>query len=133
MAEPLLKESSIRTPSSKSSRRSYFAKEKISASKFAAALQLEEEKRELIYSLMALGMKFGLLSIGVASLFNLGFASHQRIRRHIELSSIVQAESKKYKKLQVRFDHLFTIGGQSRFMEEQDQLIMPNSLRVIWR
>ena len=96
-------------------------------------MQLEEEKRELIYSLMALGMKFGLLSIGVASLFNLGFASHQRIRRHIELSSIVQAESKKYKKLQVRFDHLFTIGGQSRFMEEQDQLIMPNSLRVIWR
>ncbi len=134
MAQPLLKQSSRRTPRTKGSYRSYLAKNKhVAISKLAAALQLEEEKREVVYSLIGLGMKFGLLSIGLASLFNLGFASHQRIRRYGELSALVKAETKKYKKLQLRFDRLFTIGGQSRFMEEQDQLIMPNSIRVIWR
>ncbi|ABX08474.1 conserved hypothetical protein [Prochlorococcus marinus str. MIT 9211] len=99
----------------------------------ASSLQLEEESREFIYSLIAALMKLGLLSIGIASLLNLGFASHQRIRRNMELTSLVRSETLKYKKLHLRFDSLFTIGGRNRFIEEQGQWIMPNSIRVIWR
>ena len=103
------------------------------AATLASALQLEEENREFIYSVIAVLMKLGLLSIGIASLLNLGFASHQRIRRNMELTTLVRSETLKYKKLHLRFDRLFTIGGRNRFIEEQDQWIMPNSIRVIWR
>ena len=82
---------------------------------------------------MALAMKFGLFAIAAGSLFKLGFASHQRVVRHAELSSILQVESAKLTNLQARFDHLFTIGGDRRLMDEQDQWIAPNRVRVIWR
>ena len=138
MAQPLPKPSSptrkIRTRSSYRRRKSLGPKRnRVDAATLASSFQLEEENRELAYSLIAFLMKFGLLSIGLASLFNLGFASHQRIRRNLELSALVRTETEKYEKLQFRFDRLFTIGGKSRFMEEQDQWIMPNSMRVIWR
>jgi len=35
--------------------------------------------------------------------------------------------------LQHRFDTLFTLGGDERLMDEQEQWIAPNRLRVIWR
>ncbi len=99
----------------------------------ASAFEIEEENRLLIYSLIALLMKLGLLSIGLASLFNLGFASHQRVLRNLEISRLVGLENQRLGKLNYRFDSLFSIGGKSRFMEEQDQWILPNSMRVIWR
>ncbi len=117
----------------KKSRSSSFKSQRVDSATVAASLQLEEENRELIYSFIAVLMKLGFLSIGLASLLNLGFASHQRIRRNSELSSLVKSESKELEKLASRFDHLFTIGGRARFMEEQDQWITPNSIRIIWR
>jgi len=45
----------------------------------------------------------------------------------------VDVESGKLRQLQQRFDRLFTLGGDRRLMDEQDQWIAPNRLRVIWR
>ena len=106
---------------------------RVDAATLASSLQLKEQQRDYIYSLMALVMKSGLLSIGVVSLVKLGFASHQRVERHAELSSIVEVESVRLSSLQSRFDRLFTIGGDRRLMDEQDQWIAPNRIRVIWR
>ncbi len=78
-------------------------------------------------------MKLGLLSLGIVSLVKLSFAYHQRLERHGELASVLETESLKLSSLNKRFDHLFTIGGSQRLMDEQDQLIAPNRLRVIWR
>ena len=106
---------------------------KLDANTIASTLQLKEEKRDLIYSFIALVMKLGFLSIAISSLFNLGIASHQRLRRSIELSSLLNSETKKFEMLSPRLDLLFTIGGKERLIEEQDQWIKKNSIRVIWR
>ena len=95
--------------------------------------QKEEIRRELLYSYVGLILKFGLLIVFSASLLNLGFASHQRLNRNIELTYLLEKESKKLYKLRQRFDEMFTNGGEQSFFKEQDQWITPNSVRVIWR
>ena len=95
--------------------------------------QKEEVRRELLYSYVGLILKFGLLIVFATSLLNLGFASHQRLNRNLELSYLLEKESKKLYKLRLRFDEMFTNGGEQSFMKEQDQWITPNSVRVIWR
>tara|TARA_Y100001968_G_C19167146_1_gene623803 strand:- start:333 stop:755 length:423 start_codon:yes stop_codon:yes gene_type:complete len=99
----------------------------------AANIQLQEQKRDLIYNCIALGMKIGLLAIFAGSFVRLGIASHQRIMRHIEISSVLNLELKRLDDLNRRFDQLFTIGGKERLIGEQDHLIAPNSFRVIWK
>ena len=95
--------------------------------------QKKEIRRELFYSYVALILKFGLLVVFTTSLVNLGLASHQRVNRNLELSYLLEKESKKLDRLKIRFDEMFTIGGEQRFFKEQDQWIAPNSVRVIWR
>ena len=96
-------------------------KKRVDAATLASTLQLQEQQRELIYSLIALAMKLGLLFIGTTSLFKLGIASHQRIGSYSELSAVLNIESVKLNKLQERFDRFFTIGGERRLMDENDQ------------
>ena len=103
------------------------------AATLASRLQLKEQRREFLYSLLALAMKLGMLSLGVVSLVKLGLAYHQRVDRHGELYSVLNLETAKLKGLQKRFDRLFTIGGERRLMDEQDQWIAPNRVRVIWK
>ena len=95
--------------------------------------QKEEVRRELLYSYVALIFKFGLFIVFATSLVNLGLASHQRVDRNLELSYLLEKESKKLHRLRLRFDEMFTNGGEQRFFKEQDQWIAPNSVRVIWR
>ena len=106
---------------------------KIDAFTQVSEFQQEEDRRELFYSYGALIFKFGLLVLFSASLVNLGLASHQRLNRNIELSYLLEKESKKLHRLKRRFDEMFSIGGEQIFFKEQDQWIAPNSVRVIWR
>ena len=106
---------------------------RVDAFTLAASFQKQEEKREFLYSWIALIMKLGLLLVFSGSFIKLGIASHQRVNRHIELSSILELETERLQKLSRRFDQLFTIGGDRRFMNDQDHWIAPNSVRVIWR
>ena len=95
--------------------------------------QKEEVRRELFYCYVALILKFGLLVVFSTSLVNLGLASHQRINRNLELSYLVEKETKRLHSLRLRFDEMFTNGGERSFLKEQDQWITPNSVRVIWK
>ncbi len=106
---------------------------RIDAATLAANIQLQEQQRELIYSLIALALKLGLLLIGTTSLVKLGISSHQRIGRFTELSSVLDVEAVNLVRLQERFDRFFTIGGDKRLMDENDQWIAPDRIRVIWR
>ncbi len=108
-------------------------RKRVDAATLASKLQLQEQQREFVYSVFALGMKLGLLSLGILSLFNLGVFSATRLDRNSELSSVLGAEASKLINLQRRFDRLFTIGGERRLMDEQDQWIAPNRIRIIWR
>ncbi len=78
-------------------------------------------------------MKFGLLVLGGVSLVKLGIAYYQRVNRHAELTEVLDQETAKWLLKQKRFDRLFTLGGDRRFMYEQDQWIAPNRVRIIWR
>ena len=82
---------------------------------------------------MGLILKFGLFIVFATSLVNLGLASHQRVNRNLELSYLLEKESKKLQKLRLRFDQMFANGGEESFFKEQEQWIAPNSVRVIWR
>ena len=95
--------------------------------------QKEEIRREILYGYVALTFKFGLLIVFATSLVNLGLASHQRVNRNIELSYLLEKESKKLQRLKLRFDEMFTNGGEKSFLKEQDQWSAPNSVRVIWQ
>ncbi len=108
-------------------------RQKIDAATLAASIQLQEQQREVIYSIIALIMKVGLLTVGFASLVRLGLASVQRVNGHMEVSSVLAFESAKLEKMQERFDRLFTIGGARRLIDEEDQWIAPNRVRIIWR
>ena len=106
---------------------------KVDAFTQVSEFQKDEIKRELLYSYLGLILKFGLLIVFTTSLVNLGIASHQRVNRNLELSYLLEKESKKLQKLRLRFDEMFTNGGEESFLKEQDQWITPNSVRVIWR
>lgn len=105
----------------------------VDAATLAAELQLQVERREKLCSALALGVKLGLVALGGVSLVKLSFAYQERLDRHGELAAVVEVESSKLHQLQQRFDRLFTLGGDRRLMDEQDQWIAPNRLRVIWR
>ena len=109
------------------------ANKKIDTFSKVSEFQKEEVKRELLYSYVGLTLKFGLLIVFATSLVNLGLASHQRVNRNLELSYLLEKESTKLHKLRLRFDEIFTNGGEQSFFKEQDQWIAPNSVRVIWR
>ncbi len=134
MAQPLIQ---YRSPQRTNKRNTKLIKKKpfnkVDAQTRAALFQKQEEDREFIYSLIGFLMKLGLLSLGIASLFKLSFASHKLVSRQIELSSAIELEMTKFNEVHKRFDRLFTIGGKSRLMDEQVQWIKPNSMRVIWR
>ena len=106
---------------------------KIDAFTQVSEFQKEEVRRELLYSYVGLILKFGLFVVFATSLVNLGLASHQRLNRNLELSYLLEKESKKLRKLRLRFDEMFTNDGEQSFFKEQDQWITPNSVRVIWR
>ncbi|WP_231901253.1 hypothetical protein [Prochlorococcus sp. MIT 1303] len=99
----------------------------------ASTLQLQEQRREINFSLLALTMKLGLVSLCVVTLVKLSIAYQERLDRHGELVAVLNLESAQLNTLQQRFDRLFTLGGGIRLMDEHDQWIAPNRLRVIWR
>ena len=103
------------------------------AATIASKLQLLEQRREFIFSLLGLAMKLGLLSLISVSLLKLCLAYHQRLDRHGEIAVVLDKESERLNSFRKRFDRLFTIGGDLRFLDEQDQWIEQNRLRVVWR
>ena len=135
MGQPQLIEKQFRSRRSKKIRKSHHASstKKLDAFTQVSENQKEKVKRELLYSYVALILKFGLLTVFATSLVNLGIASHQRVQRNLELSYLLEKESKKLHNLRLRFDEMFANGGEQSFLKEQDQWIAPNSVRVIWR
>jgi hypothetical protein len=109
------------------------AKEPVDAVTRAALIQIQGDRRDMMCSGLALAVKIGLISLGGVSLVRLSMAYQERLDRHGELAAVVDVETNKLRGLQQQFDRLFTLGGRDRLMDEQDQWIAPNRLRIIWR
>ena len=128
-----IEESFRRDRSKKIRKRIPSVDKKIDAFTKVSEFQKQEVRRELLYSQVGLILKTGLFIVFATSLLNLGLASHQRVNRNLELSYLLEKESKKLRQLRLSFDEMFTNGGEHSFLKEQDQWIAPNSVRVIWR
>lgn len=99
----------------------------------AEALSLNEERRELICSLIGLTVKLGLVVMAGVSLCRLAGAYQQRMDRQGELAAVLEIESAQLAKAQSRFDQLFMVEGEQKLIREQSQWIAPNRLRVVWQ
>ena len=96
-------------------------------------IQRKLDRQELHCSLIALGAKVGLILLVCVSGVRLSVAYQERLERHGEIAAVVAVETAKLESLQSGFDRLFTLGGEQRLLENQDQWIAPNRLRVVWR
>ena len=67
------------------------------------------------------------------SLVRLAGAYRERLDRYGEITAVLNIQKAKLLKAQNRFDDLFTTGGEQRLIQEQDQWIAPNRLRVLWK
>ena len=90
-------------------------------------------QQELLCSLIGLGVKTGLGLVALISLVRLGGAYQERLDRYGEISAVLGIQEAKLAKAQRRFDQLFSTGGEQRLIQEQDQWIAPNRLRVVWK
>ena len=99
----------------------------------ATGLRVSTPGQELICSGIGLTLKVGLALVAVVSLVRLGSAYRERLDRYGEISAVLNIQQAKLNKAQQRFDNLFTTGGEQRLIQEQDQWIAPNRLRVVWK
>lgn len=97
------------------------------------ALRASTPSQELVCSGIGLTLKVGLGLVAVVSLVRLGGAYRERLDRYGEITAVLNIQQAKLNKAQQRFDNLFTTGGEQRLIQEQDQWIAPNRLRVVWK
>ena len=97
------------------------------------SLRASTPAQELVCSGIGLTLKFGLSLVAVVSLVRLGGAYRERLDRYGEITAVLNIQLAKLNKAQQRFDNLFTTGGEQRLIQEQDQWIAPNRLRVVWK
>ncbi|CAK6691857.1 hypothetical protein [Synechococcus sp. CBW1107] len=98
-----------------------------------ASLRPSTPAQELICSGIGLTLKTGLALVAVVSLVRLGGAYRERLDRYGEITAVLNIQQAKLNKAQQRFDNLFTTGGEQRLIQEQDQWIAPNRMRVVWK
>ncbi|MED5469811.1 MAG: hypothetical protein VX542_06030, partial [Cyanobacteriota bacterium] len=74
-------------------RRKQIHPEVMDAVTMASTLQLQEQRREINFSLLALTMKLGLVFLCVVTLVKLSIAYQERLDHHGELVAVLKLES----------------------------------------
>ena len=98
-----------------------------------AGLRPSTPGQELICSLIGLSLKVGIGLVALVSLARLAGAYQERLDRYGEIRAVLDIQQAKLLKAQTRFDQLFSTGGEQRLIQEQDQWIAPNRMRVVWK
>ncbi len=99
----------------------------------ASRIQLKHEQQDDFVSSVYLCLKFCFTLLAVISLIRIGHNSKIRLTRLREIQESYLYENARFKKLSNRFDNLFSLNGEQRFMKDQDQMISRDIIRVIWR
>ena len=71
--------------------------------------------------------------MSIISLLKLGYNSKVRLTRLREIQDSFLFEKNRFNVLTNKFDDLFSVEGEQRFMKDQDQIISRDIIRVIWR
>ena len=90
-------------------------------------------KEKIFVNNSLLLLKICLLALAVVSLVKVSYISKIRVNRLREIKNAYFYEKEKYTNLSNRFDDLFSLNGEQRFMKDQYQMISRDILRVIWR
>ena len=90
-----------------------------------------QEKIFVNYAFLLL--KICLFLLAIVSLVKVSYISKIRINRLREIKNSYFYEKVKFTNLSNRFDDLFSLNGEQRFMKDQYQMISRDILRVIWR
>jgi len=90
-------------------------------------------KEKIFVNNSLLLLKICLLVLAIVSLIKVSYISKIRVNRLQEIKNAYFYEKEKFINLSNRFDDLFSLNGEQRFMKDQDQMISRDILRVIWR
>jgi len=90
-------------------------------------------KEKIFVNNSLLLLKICLLALAVVSLVKVSYISKIRVNRLREIKNVYFYEKEKFTNLSNRFDDLFSLNGEQRFMKDQHQMISRDILRVIWR
>ena len=90
-------------------------------------------KEKIFVNNSLLLLKICLLALAIVSLIKVSYLSKIRVNRLREIKNAYFYEKEKFTNLSNRFDDLFSLNGEQRFMKDQYQMISRDILRVIWR
>ncbi len=90
-------------------------------------------QEKIFINYVFLSLKICLFVLAIVSLVKVSYISKIRINRLWEIKTSYFYEKEKFTNLSNRFDDLFSLNGEQRFMKDQDQMISRDILRVIWR
>ena len=90
-------------------------------------------KEKIFVNNSLLLLKICLLVIAIVSLIKVSYISTIRVNRLREIKNAYFYEKEQFTNLTNRFDDLFSLNGEQRFMKDQYQMISRDILRVIWR
>ena len=90
-------------------------------------------KEKIFVNNSLLLLKICLLGLAIVSLVKVSYISKIRVNRLREIKNVYFYEKEKFSNLTNRFDDLFSLNGEQRFMKDQYQMISRDILRVIWR
>ena len=90
-------------------------------------------KEKIFVNNSLLLLKICLLALAIVSLIKVSYISKIRVNRLREIKNAYFYEKEKFTNLSNRFDDLFSLNGEQRFMKDQYQMISRDILRVIWR
>ena len=94
---------------------------------------LDFYKEKIFVNNSLLLLKIFLLTLAMVSLVKVSYISKIRVNRLREIKNAYFYEKEKFTNLTNRFDDLFSLNGEQRFMKDQHQMISRDILRVIWR
>ena len=98
-----------------------------------SALKKKQQEQENFVSSVFLIIKIFFSLLALISLVKVGYSSKVRLTRLKEIQESFLYEKYRYNDLTERFDDLFSVDGEQRFMKDQDQIISRDIIRVIWR
>ena len=90
-------------------------------------------REKIFVSNSLLLLKICLMALAIVSLVKVSYISKIRVNRLQEIKNAYLYEKEKFINLSNRFDDLFSLNGEQRFMKDQYQMISRDILRVIWR
>jgi len=111
-----------------------FYKNSIFYKKYLGSLFIKrQQKEDNFVSLIFLIIKISFSLLAIISLIKLGYSSKVRLNRLRENEESFLYEKYRFNVLTNKFDDLFSSEGELRFLNDQDQIISRDIIRVIWR